>query len=80
MIEQDVAHQRRMDWADMIRSYVGLLMGGIIAIVGLVIAYNLAIAGSTLVAAIVGALDIGSIVGIFVYGTIRRQKNNGPDE
>jgi len=76
MIEEDAAHQRRMDWADMIRSYVGLVMGAGIAIAGFVVSYKLAIVGSQIAATVIAALDIGSIVGIFVYGTIRRQKSD----
>jgi uncharacterized membrane protein len=75
MLETDAVHQRRMDWADVVRSFFGLGAGATIAVIGLIGSFKLAFAGYQLAAAVIGALDIASITGIFVYGTIRQGKN-----
>jgi uncharacterized membrane protein len=52
----------------------GLMAGVLVAITGFVAATVMALAGQTLVAGIVSALDIAGLVGVFVYGTERRKQ------
>ncbi len=51
------------------RSWGGLASAFIIAIFGFVVTLILGLNGQPGLAGVIGGLDIGSIVGIFVYGT-----------
>lgn len=76
MAENQSAHRIEMEksvvGSDIKKSERGQLFGLIIAILGFIIAFILAILGRQAVAIVIAALDITSIVGLFVYGQIRK--------
>lgn len=80
MIERDIAHQRRMDWMDAGRSLAGLVIGATFALVALIGAIQLAYAGKEVAASVIGSLDIASIAGVFVLGTLRNAKKQSTDD
>jgi hypothetical protein len=68
-----------MDWADTIRGFGGLIFGGGIAIIALIGSFKLALAGYQIAASVIASLDIASIAGVFVLGTIRRSRKSSQD-
>ena len=55
----------------------GLIMAGAVAVAGFATAGLLGVVGETVAASIVGVLDIGYIVGVFVWGS--RRNGRPPD-
>lgn len=77
MAEEQAKHRQALETyavhAENTRSWGGLVVGGIVAIAFLVAAVILGLKGQPLLAGILGTLDLGSIVGAFVYGTEARK-------
>lgn len=59
--------------ADIRRANWGLAAGFVVAIVGLVVAYLMVDRGHTVAGMTVGSLDLVSLVGAFIYGTVSRR-------
>jgi hypothetical protein len=55
-------------------------MAGFVAIAGFCTATALGVAGETVAASIVGVLDIGYIVSVFVWGSRRTDRRKKPPE
>lgn len=77
MVEAQEQHRRSLEEfsvkAESMRSLWGLGAGFVVAIGGLAAATVMSIAGHAITGAIIGGLDIASIVGVFVYGTQSRK-------
>lgn len=63
-----------------VRSLVGLISGLAIALFALYIAWDLAEKGHEGVAGVIAVFDIAAIVGVFVYGTIYRNRKADAEE
>ena len=59
--------------ADIVRSYFGVVAGLAIAVFALYISYRLIDGGHETAGVLLGSIDIASLVGVFVFGTISRR-------
>jgi uncharacterized membrane protein len=77
MVEQQAVHRHYLERtaleADIKRSNMGLWSGFTIAIVGLLAAVGLAMTGHSIVGGLIGTVDLVSLAGIFVYGSLLRR-------
>lgn len=78
MAEKQADHRRRMETqiiaSDITNSRVGLVCGLVIGLGGLVAATIIAIKGNPQAGVGMGFLTLGSLVGVFVYGSRLRIK------
>ena len=78
LTEEQAHHRMSLERAvvlgDMKRSWVGLWCGLTVSLAAMVIAGILAWTGQGLAAGFVATMDIGSIVGTFVYATLKRKQ------
>lgn len=83
MAEQQAEHRRdvvaTLVVADTSRAHRGLWLGAVVAIVFILAATVMVLAGQPVAGAIVATADLLSIVGVFVYGTRRRARTDAPD-
>lgn len=81
MTERQSEHRQRMELAffrgDQRRSWVGLFLGFLVALAGLAVTAYLGAEGNPWVAGIVGAIDLTSLVALFVYGQFLRKERSG---
>lgn len=77
LAERQAAHRMALESrvvdADIKRSYWGLGAGFLIALAGLAASFFMVDRGNAVAGVVVGALDLGSIVATFVYGTVSRR-------
>ncbi len=77
MVEQQAAHRMALESkvvdADVKRAKEGLYAGVIVALAFLGVAAFLINAGHDIAGGILGTVDIASLVGVFVYGTVMRR-------
>ncbi|MDP3062320.1 MAG: hypothetical protein Q8O40_03755, partial [Chloroflexota bacterium] len=59
--------------ADIKRANWGLVAGLIVALVGLIVSLLMVVMGNAVAGAVVGSLDLGGLVAMFVYGTVSRR-------
>ena len=69
-----IALEARVVSSDVVRSYLGLLLGFVVVIVFGVIAWDLIKDDHTIPGTFLGTVDIGSLGGLFVYGSRARQR------
>ena len=78
MAEDQSSHRRDLEKkvidSDISRSKWGQILGFIIATVGLVVSGLIAIFGNPVAGTIIGVGTIGSLVGVFMYGTTTRRQ------
>jgi uncharacterized membrane protein len=82
MAENQAAHRQGIEKvvinSDSRNATLGVIFAFIIAMTGLVFAYRLVMAGHGAEGTVIGALDLGALVGIFVYGTnVRAAERQG---
>jgi len=65
--------ETRVVEADIRRANWGLAAGFIVAMVGLIVAYLMVDGGHTTAGITIGSLDLVSLVGAFIYGTVSRR-------
>jgi uncharacterized membrane protein len=68
-----MALETRVVDADIKRANWGLLAGFVVALAGLIISYFLIDRGNAWAGLFLGTLDLGSLVGVFIYGTVSRR-------
>lgn len=78
MAEKQSEHRMALETqaltADIWRSYAGVGAGLLVAVLFLVASYDLIHDGHEWAGATVGGIDIASLVGVFVFGTISRRR------
>lgn len=78
MAEKQTDHrmdlEKQVVSADIRRSNAGLVAGLIVALAFLVVSYLLIDDGHDEAGTILGTVDIGSLVGVFIYGTISQRR------
>ena len=77
LAERQAAHRMELESrvvdADIKRANWGLVAGLIVALVGLVASFLMVDRGNAVAGVVVGSLDLGGLVAIFVYGTVSRR-------
>lgn len=77
MAEKQAKHRQNLEKTviegDSKRADRGLRAGFIVALAGLGVALTLGLNGQVQAAIIIGAVDLGALVGIFVYGSVTRR-------
>ena len=68
-----MALERRVIEADITRSYWGLGAGVFVAVICFAAASFMAYEGYALAGTLLGSLDLGTVIAIFVYGTVSRR-------
>jgi len=78
MAETQSAHriglERRVIVGDDVRAYLGLGTAFIIAMFGLYLSYRVIMAGHDVAGAALGAVELASLVSVFVYGSRTRRR------
>lgn len=77
LVERQSEHRMKLEEkvidADITRSKWGLFAGVVIALAGLAATFFIADRGEPWAAAIIGAADLATLAGVFVYGTAMRR-------
>jgi uncharacterized membrane protein len=84
MAENQSAHritlERRVVFGDDVRAYLGLGTAFIVAVFGLYLSYRVIMAGHDLAGSALGAVDLASLVSVFIYGTRARRQERARKE
>lgn len=77
MVEQQAAHRQTLErtvvLSDVKKSYWGLGLGFAVVVMFTLASYNLIMAGHGWQGTILGTVDLATIAGLFVYGTVSRR-------
>ena len=81
MAEDQANHRMKMESTvingDTLRSNAGLAAGFVVALAGLAAAFFMVDRGNEIAGVVIAGIDLGSLVGAFIYGTVSGRRERG---